>query len=84
VVKIITFMVFRGVGEGEQMTDENDGSDVMWPPAMLKGFQQASEQAQQAQQAQQQASRQSSNSRSSSSSCSERVPRASGYRSWVR
>jgi hypothetical protein len=45
VVKIITFMVFRGVGEGEQMTDENDGSDVMWPPAMLKGFQQASEQA---------------------------------------
>jgi hypothetical protein len=39
-------MVLSGVERHEQMTDENDGSDgLIWPPGMMKNFQQAGEQA---------------------------------------
>ncbi len=39
-------MVSSGVESSEPMTEENDGRDAtMWPPTMMKNFQQASEQA---------------------------------------
>jgi len=41
-----TFMVSSGVERYERMTDEDDGSDgLIWPPSVMKGFQQAGEQA---------------------------------------
>jgi len=43
---MITLMVSTGVERSEEMTDESDSPDgLMWPPSMMKGLQQASEQA---------------------------------------
>jgi len=37
-------MCLRGVGVVEQMTESNDGLDMMWPPAMWKEMMEAGEQ----------------------------------------
>ena len=44
-------MLSSGVERGEAMTEQHDSEDgFMWPPSMMKGFQQASEQAMEQQQ----------------------------------